>query len=254
MVLALLLSLLFIAVVMAGAGCGEKKEEVTEEPKLVGSVTSESMEVEAGQDFQVVLDANPSTGYDWTVAEKPDPNIVEQAGEEAVQPPEGQTMTGAPIKEIWKFKAVAAGKTDIVFENARSWEKDVPPAATHNVAVTAVAAHPKPAQPTEPRTYKDPDAPIAESVGNEFRIDLSEQTASTGFKWLLDSGYDHKVCVFQGVYFITAEGAAVGAASTEVWKFKALGAGTTKLVFNYIQPWEKDAAPARTVTFTVNVK
>lgn len=65
--------------------------------------------------------------------------------------------------------------------------------------------------------------------------------------------YDHSVCVFQGVYFITATDATMGAASTEVWKFKALGAGETKLTFSYVQPWDTAAEPAKTVTFTVNV-
>lgn len=184
MLLAMLLLLLLASVFYAGCGSKEEPEPVPE-PQPTGNVTYEAMEFEAGQEFQVVLDANPSTGYDWTVDGKPDPAVVEQMGEVATRAPENPELVGAPVKEIWKFKAVAEGKTDIVFENKRSWEEDEPPAATHNVAVTVTAAHPKPPQPSEPKTYTDPNTPIAETVGNEFRINLSEQTASTGYKWLL---------------------------------------------------------------------
>ncbi len=161
-------------------------------------------------------------------------------------------LIGAGGKEVWTFKGVAPGKTDIMFENRQAGsDKSAPPGWTHNASVTVVAAPVKPPEP--PKTYTNPKTPIAETVGREFHIDMSEQTASTGYKWLLSSGYDHKVCVFKGVKFLTPTSAAEGAPQTEVWRFETIGKGTTKLTFNYVQPFDKTAKPSQTLTFTVNV-
>ena len=90
-------------------------------------------------------------------------------------------------------------------------------------------------------------------MGNEFLINIPEQTGSTGFKWLLSSGYNHGVVVFEGVTFISATGGQIGAAQTEVWRFKSVGKGTTKLTFSYVQPFDKTTPAAQTMVFTVNI-
>ncbi|MFH1553175.1 MAG: protease inhibitor I42 family protein, partial [Candidatus Omnitrophota bacterium] len=37
-------------------------------------------------------------------------------------------LIGSGGKETWTFKAVGAGKADILFKYVRPWEKDTPPA------------------------------------------------------------------------------------------------------------------------------
>jgi len=238
---------IFVAGVVALAGCGSKTENNNN--NAVGNVTYESIQVDAGEEFQVALDSNPTTGYDWSITTDPDPKVVEQKGSSFVAPK--SDLYGAPGKQVYTFNGVATGKTDITFENRQPWDKKAPPAWTHNAAVTVVAAPPKP--PAPPKTYTDPKSPVSETVGREFHIDMSEQSASTGYKWLLSSSYDHKVAVFEGVKFLTPTSSAPGAPQVEVWKFEAVGKGTTKLTFNYVQPWDKTAKPAKTMTFTVNV-
>jgi inhibitor of cysteine peptidase len=47
---------------------------------------------------------------------------------------------------------------------------------------------------------------------------------------------------------------ARGAGGTELWTFKAVGAGKTTIALNYARPWEKDIPPAKSETFTVDVR
>ena len=247
--LAVALVLVLPTTLMLGCG-GNKMESGEDNNKVLGNVTYESIQVNAGEEFQVTLDSNPTTGYEWSITTAPDPKVVSEVGSKFVAPTDA--MPGAGGKEVWTFKGVAPGKTDIMFENRQvGSEKNAAPGWTHNASVTVVAAPPTP--PPAPKTYTDPKVPINETVGREFLIDMSEQTASTGYKWLLSSGYDHKVAVFAGVTFSKPETTAEGAPQTERWRFETVGKGTTKLTFNYVQPWDKNAKPAKTLSFTVNV-
>ena len=45
-------------------------------------------------------------------------------------------LPGAGGKELWAFKAVGAGKTNIYFKYVRPWEKDMPPAEKETFIVT----------------------------------------------------------------------------------------------------------------------
>ena len=201
----------------------------------------------------MTLASNPTTGYTWAITTPPDTKVVTEKGSTFIAPSTGSiAVVGAGGQEVWTFHAVAPGNTTMVFENTQAQAPaGTPPAQTHSVSVSVVAAPTKPV--SKPKTYTNAKTPINETVGREFLIDIPEQAASTGFKWLLSSGYDHKVAVFEGVTFIKATGGQVGAAETEVWRFLAVGKGTTKLTFSYVQPFDKTTPPAQTMTFTVNV-
>lgn len=247
---------LFLVGTLAMAGCSSSTPKPpTPPPPTPGNVTGESITATAGSTFKVSLAANPTTGYVWSITKAPDTKVVTQQGEPTyIWPVSSSATVGAGGTEVWTFKAVAAGSTNIVFTNTQVGNTTAPPAWTHNVSVKVIPPTPAPPKPLPIKTYTNPSTPISASPTQEFHINRSEQTGSTGFKWLLNSGYNHTVCVFEGVTFINSTSSAVGAASTEVWKFKALAKGTTYLTFNYVQPFDTTAKPAKTVTFTVNVK
>lgn len=117
------------------AGCGssttKKGEESGTNPP--GNVTGESKTVKVGEEFTVELESNASTGYEWKMTQGPDTSILGLTTDEFVAPQ--TTMPGAPGMHVWRFKALKAGKTNMVFEYARSWETGVPPAQTHSVSV-----------------------------------------------------------------------------------------------------------------------
>jgi inhibitor of cysteine peptidase len=69
------------------------------------------IEVQAGETFHIVVDSNPSTGYRWELVGELDGNIVEfvSSGYTADEP----VMPGSGGVDVWAFKAVAAGETQI---------------------------------------------------------------------------------------------------------------------------------------------
>ena len=113
-----------------GGGSGENGESNGDMP---GKMTGESKDVSVGEEFEIELESNPSTGYEWTMTTRPDEAILGLTRDEFV--PSDSTAVGAPGKHIWRFKALAAGKTTIVLEYARSWEEDEKPRQVHTVTV-----------------------------------------------------------------------------------------------------------------------
>jgi inhibitor of cysteine peptidase len=82
--------------------------------------------VNSGDEFVIVLDSNPTTGYSWAVAGQTDPRVVEIVGSNYVAP--DTELVGAPGKDYWTFKAAGKGNTSITLEYGRPWEQDQPPA------------------------------------------------------------------------------------------------------------------------------
>jgi predicted secreted protein len=70
------------------------------------------IEVSAGDEFEIVLASNPSTGYSWALVDELDPGVVavvsqEYKGEEDAAP-------GSGGMDVWTFEALSAGETQIV--------------------------------------------------------------------------------------------------------------------------------------------
>lgn len=75
------------------------------------SDSSQPVSAKSGETFTIILDSNPSTGYHWDIIGEVDANIVEfvsqdYKGSEPVMPGSGGV-------EIWVFRAVGAGDTQI---------------------------------------------------------------------------------------------------------------------------------------------
>jgi len=87
-----------------------------------------TIESKVGDTFAIPLEANHTTGYCWRLAQKSDPAILKQLGEKYDEDNSGGM--GAGGLETWTFQAMAKGATTLVFEYARQFEKNVPPAKT----------------------------------------------------------------------------------------------------------------------------
>ncbi len=92
-----------------------------------GSETPFTMKV--GDEFVLTLESNPSTGYLWQLAERPDENVVRLVGSEYKAASDAHRV-GAGGNEVWTFRATGKGRTAINLIYVRPWEKDVPPART----------------------------------------------------------------------------------------------------------------------------
>ena len=86
-----------------------------------------------GQTLEVVLDANPSTGYTWTVASAPE--FLKSEGEPTFASEGASGTVGAGGKQTLKFSVTAAGTGSLSLSYVRPWETGVAPAETFKVEV-----------------------------------------------------------------------------------------------------------------------
>ena len=107
-----LLAVLFVAV----SGCSSGGEEEAYSDPSVPIV------VEEGQEFVIALESNPTTGYQWQLAEPLEEEILSLVKTEFEEPEE--EMVGAGGEEKWTFKAEGRGDTIIDFAYVRPWEED----------------------------------------------------------------------------------------------------------------------------------
>ena len=83
------------------------------------------MEVKAGEEFSISVYANPSTGYEWQLAEALDADYLVLVNKEYSGG--DPTLVGSGCEQQWTFKALKPGSTKISLKYLRSWEKDIPP-------------------------------------------------------------------------------------------------------------------------------
>jgi len=81
--------------------------------------------VQAGDEFAIALDSNPSTGFRWRMTLPKDQEFVTFLGSSHIVSEE--VMPGVPGKEVYKFKAVAPGETKADFVYERPWEPKAAP-------------------------------------------------------------------------------------------------------------------------------
>jgi predicted secreted protein len=90
--------------------------------------------------FGVVFEANPTTGYSWSITTQPDPAVAVALDSQMLAP--SSSLLGAPGRECFRFQATGAGQTNVGFAYARPFEPDAPPAQTAQVQVTVAAPAP----------------------------------------------------------------------------------------------------------------
>ena len=101
---------------------------------MSASLNDRQAEVTVGQTLSVTLPSNPTTGYSWIIASKPD--FLELSGEEDYVPAQPQ-MAGSGGMSTWKFLVKAPGTGTLRFAYRRPWEHNVAPAETVEYNLTA---------------------------------------------------------------------------------------------------------------------
>lgn len=82
---------------------------------------SKEVELVAGDSFTVTLGSNRTTGFQWSEsAQIDDQSVLEQLAHRFV-PPEEDTP-GAAGKEVWTFRALKEGSTEVSMEYSQPWE------------------------------------------------------------------------------------------------------------------------------------
>ncbi len=95
--------------------------EVTGELIVDESASGTEVKLAIGESVIVKLASNPSTGFQWELAELTDETVLKQTNQlfsiEGTDPP-----PGTPGKESWVFEAIGAGTSTISMEYSRPWE------------------------------------------------------------------------------------------------------------------------------------
>lgn len=99
----------------------------------------------------------------------------------------------------------------------------------------------------------DPAKILEASAGNEFKI-IIDSNPTTGYHWDIIGEVDADVVVFVSKDFRGSEPFAAGSGGVDVWVFKAVAAGETRITLGYYPPSNDPVEPQQTVTFTVTVK
>jgi inhibitor of cysteine peptidase len=66
----------------------------------------------AGETFDLVLPANPSTGYRWDIIPELDANLIEFVAQDYI--PEEPVKPGSGGVDVWTFRSLSPGDTTIV--------------------------------------------------------------------------------------------------------------------------------------------
>jgi len=97
-------------------------------------VTGDTFETTVGKTFTIALDANATTGYNWSQTTK-NTNVVAYVDNAYVAAAADPQVVGGGGTDTFTFKAVGKGTTTITLNYARPWES-VPPAQTRIITIT----------------------------------------------------------------------------------------------------------------------
>ena len=102
---------------------------------VVTEQTHGDVNLKVGAVLEVRLEANHTTGYSWIFAPAVSPILMRQ-GRTTYQEHGAGSNVGEGGVEVWRFKAIKAGKQGLQFEYRRPWEKGSPPAKVVTFTVT----------------------------------------------------------------------------------------------------------------------
>ncbi len=86
---------------------------------------AKTIEVQAGHNFTITLEANATTGYQWQFAGPLDESAIQLISSEYLADKTG--LAGSGGKQVWVFKAIKTGSSSIPFQYIRTWEENMPP-------------------------------------------------------------------------------------------------------------------------------
>jgi predicted secreted protein len=127
------------------------------------------------------------------------------------------------------------------FDGTRLWAIDVDAAGT-------------PAASQKPVTVSaSPPGPVELALGQQLIVSLTA-TAATGYQWRLAEPFDQTVVRFTSSQHEASTTSGVGAPGAMHLGFTPVGRGTATIALEYVRPWERGVAPARSVRIPVVVR
>jgi inhibitor of cysteine peptidase len=120
----LIFAVMFILITISPGFCEGVKQTINKK-NTAYTDPEKTIQCSVDEEFSIVLDSNPTTGYQWQLARPTDEKTLNLI-DKKYKAPKPQ-LAGAGGQEVWSFKALSAGKTTIVFEYRRPWEKEKGP-------------------------------------------------------------------------------------------------------------------------------
>jgi inhibitor of cysteine peptidase len=123
------------------------------------------------------------------------------------------------------------------------------------IAAVVLAVAPAGAMNPHSPVFIDTDAATGITVhpGEDFFIALQSNT-STGYSWGQTLPGGDLIVAYEGNVRQPAPQAVPGAPGQQIFIYHANRSGTATIVLTYTQPFQPDAAPAKTLTYTVTVQ
>jgi len=78
--------------------------------------------VKVNTEFRIVLESNPTTGYSWSA--KFDPKYIQLVSSVYKPYPTDHGIVGSGGVQMFIFKAIKPGKTEIIMQYQRPWENN----------------------------------------------------------------------------------------------------------------------------------
>jgi inhibitor of cysteine peptidase len=115
-----------LALVAALVACGSDDDAGGARQVLDSGDVGTEITVGVGEQFEVRLESNPTTGYAWQVVEQPD--AIELVSSEFEAP--DTSLVGAGGVEVFVFEGASTGSGTLRLEYVRSFENPPVPAET----------------------------------------------------------------------------------------------------------------------------
>jgi inhibitor of cysteine peptidase len=97
------------------------------------------------------------------------------------------------------------------------------------------------------------DSPrVTTRPGRQFSITL-ESNPTTGYQWQLAKPVTETCVALVTNQFVRPKSRLTGAPGKEIWSFKAIRPGETKIELEYVRSWEKGGEPVRKTNVVVVV-
>ena len=121
-----ILSVILAIIILAIIPLPQPTQEQTSE--------GENVLVDKTKNFSIMLESNPTTGYNWEA--KFDEDYIKLVDSNFTPYPETSEMVGGGGVQNFEFSALKSGETQIIFTYTRPWEKDNPAETkTYNVKI-----------------------------------------------------------------------------------------------------------------------
>ena len=125
-----LISLTTLMFALCFSSCSELGKTLTEKNN------GEMINLKIDDKVEIKLESNPATGYSWFLSDKVDSAIVSVTDPVFIESKKDEELIGAGGYEVFTIKAISKGKTSLILNYERPWEKKVEPIETFEITIS----------------------------------------------------------------------------------------------------------------------